>query len=81
MAIYLFLSQSNENVQGFTLDITGSNLPADYAPWHAAGSGEAVPVGGDTDPVAMIVQRDGYFLVSTRKRSPGQVTNTSRPLR
>ncbi len=73
MEIYLFVSNSSQSVSGFTSDVTGSKLPAEYAPWDASEHGEAVRVGSATDPVSMMIQRHGYFLVSTRKRITSRV--------
>ena len=69
MKIYLFVSEPQSNVKAFTADRTGASLPAGYAPWIASGSRSGVPVGGDDDPVSVMVRRDGYFLVSGKGRT------------
>ena len=67
MKIYLFLSETEEDVRAFTSDPTGANLPPDYAPWRS--SGTTMPLGNLTDPVCEAVTRDGFFLVSTETRA------------
>jgi hypothetical protein len=64
MNIYRFVSDSTPSVSAFTLDRTGDNLPADYAPWRAVG-GRVVFIGAG-DPVARVVAKDGLFLLSGR---------------
>jgi hypothetical protein len=64
MPIYLFASRTCSSVKAFTSDDRGGNLPDEYAPWYATGSGAAIPVGLDTGPVGKAVKRDGYFLVT-----------------
>jgi hypothetical protein len=39
------------------------------------GSGAAIPVGLDTDPVAKAVKRDGYFLVTGKTRTNSERSN------
>ena len=62
MDIYRFVSDSTPSVSAFTSDLTGNNLPADYAPWRAVG-GRGVLIGSG-DPVARVVARHGLFLLS-----------------
>ena len=66
---YIFISDSCPSVRAFTSDVTGGLLPAAYAPWRAGNGGRAILIGSDRDPVAQAVQRDGFFLVSTKGRS------------
>jgi hypothetical protein len=47
-----------------TSDLTGSNLPADYAPWRALGG--RVELIGSGDPVAREIAKHGLFLLSGR---------------
>jgi hypothetical protein len=70
MEIYIFVSVTTPSVRGFTSVMTGDNLPADYAPWRVPSGGNGMLLGSDTDPVARAVQRDGYFLVSTKESAP-----------
>jgi hypothetical protein len=74
MPIYIFASRTYSSVKAFTSDETGSNLPDEYAPWCAVGSGPAIPVGLDTDPVGKAVKRDGYFLVTSETRTDSKRT-------
>jgi hypothetical protein len=62
MTIYFFSSRSVSSVRAFTSDGTGSNLPVEYAPWERSRS--SVPIPGDESPVAALVQRHGFFLVT-----------------
>jgi hypothetical protein len=39
MTITLFRSTKEPDVFGFTVDPTGSNLPAQLGPWQSAGAG------------------------------------------
>jgi hypothetical protein len=41
MTISLFRSTKEPDVFGFTVDPTGSNLPAQFGPWQSAGDGTA----------------------------------------
>ena len=63
---YIFISDSHPAVRAFTSDATGSNLPAVYAPWHALNGGNPVTAGSNRDPIMLAIQRDGFFLVSTK---------------
>jgi hypothetical protein len=72
--IYKFASRTHSSVKAFSSDETGSNLPEDYAPWYAVGSGAAIPVRRNTDPVAKAVERDGYFLVAGKTRTSSKRT-------
>jgi hypothetical protein len=72
MRIYLFVSRTHPGVLAFTADATGENLPPEYAPWQASGSGAAVPVGDEDSAIAASVRREGYFLMNDRvTRRPG----------
>jgi hypothetical protein len=70
MAISLFRSIKEPEVFGFTADPTGTNLPAEFAPWQKSGGGTAAQAyaGGSldglaaSDPVVKAVQRDGFYL-------------------
>jgi hypothetical protein len=63
MRIYVFVSIAMK-VRGFTADMTGGNLPEEYAPWRIVERGRPMVIISDTDPVARAIQRGGYFLVS-----------------
>lgn len=59
----MFASATHPNVEAFTADKTGKNLPAEYAPWRRISEGQTMPV-GENNPVATAVERDGFVLVS-----------------
>ena len=67
MQIYLFWSDPDKEVCGFTLDPEGMNLPSDLAPWSKNGDGAALyagPPGGEMgNAVIRTVRRDGFYLV------------------
>ena len=67
MPIYFFASLSASSVRAFTSDVTGANLPADYAPWEKSRSKVQIP--GEGSPIAALVQRDGFFLVTGRDQA------------
>ena len=74
--VFLFLSQADRDLMGFTVDKTGSNLPPEYAPWKPASGGVAIPLGGgNTSSIIEAVQQDGYLLMSVARRDEG----TDRP--
>lgn len=74
MEIFRFTSDSYR-VSASTSDATGGNLPANYAPWHPVNNGNALVIGAKTDPVAMAVTRNGYFLTT---RQPKQKSRAGR---
>jgi hypothetical protein len=72
MQIFRFASDSYR-ISASTSDATGGNLPANYAPWRAVNDGNALVVGAKTDPVAMAVTRNGYFLTTRQPRQKSKV--------
>jgi hypothetical protein len=63
MPIYLFWSESDREVFGFTFESDGGNLPTDLAPWSKNGEGEALPDENlASNSVVRAVQRDGFYL-------------------
>jgi hypothetical protein len=70
MQIYLFWSETDSEVFGFTANIEGENLPAGFAPWSKSGQGGALYLGPAEDLTALsvsnsvirAVQRDGFYL-------------------
>jgi hypothetical protein len=76
--INLFQSDADPMVFGFTLDATGQNLPAKFAPWRKSSQGGSLYLGagesseqlGSDDPVIRGVQSQGYYLVGTQSRNP-----------
>jgi hypothetical protein len=68
MQIFLFQSEIDNDLAGFTEEEDGGNLPSDYAPWKLIG-GRAVQIGsnlsgvsGGGDALLAAIQRDGFFL-------------------
>jgi len=45
MRIFIFKSEARPDLRAFGADLTGSQLPKQFSPWHAIGS-----VGPDRDP-------------------------------
>jgi hypothetical protein len=71
MLVYSFQSGQDSEVYGFTLDSSGSNLPALYAPWHAHGTHDINPndgprIGVSSSDILGGIQRDGYYLVRVK---------------
>jgi hypothetical protein len=64
MCIYVYVSQEDPDILGFTSDITGANLPGKHGPWKPSNGGAAVVTGDGTDPVTAIVRRVGYFIAT-----------------
>jgi hypothetical protein len=69
MKLYLFWSDLDIGVLGFTSDAAGQNLPAEFAPWSKNGQGEAIfrgpadePTEGFINPILRAVHRDGVYL-------------------
>jgi hypothetical protein len=71
--LYLFWSESDKAVFGFTAEPMGGNLPPEFAPWTKNAGGEAVYTDQDEHPVVnavvLAVQRDGFYL--GRSSPPG----------
>jgi hypothetical protein len=70
MTISLFHSTKEPGVFGFTVDPTGSNLPAQPGPWQSAGEGTAAMTYAEmnldglglSDPGMRAVKQDGFYL-------------------
>ena len=62
MRIYVFVSDKDSDVLGFTSEGTGANLPGAYGPRRE----EVVPgicvVATDDDPISRAVCRDGFYI-------------------
>ncbi|WP_146101766.1 hypothetical protein [Rhodopila globiformis] len=71
MTISLFRPAKEPDVFGFTVDPTGSNLPAQPGPWQGAGAGTAATSYAGTnldglalsDPVMRAVKQDAFYLM------------------
>jgi hypothetical protein len=67
MHIYMFASRHDASVFGFTDNPTGSNLPAEFAPWHALGI-QVMSGAGSANGAEMIlaaIRVSGYYLART----------------
>jgi len=70
MKLTLFRSAKEPDIFGFTADMTGSNLPAEFGPWLKAGestsaqtyAGTSLDGLASSDPVIKAVERDGFYL-------------------
>jgi hypothetical protein len=73
MEIYLFWSEWDAEVFGFTSDPKGENLPADLAPWSRNGGGQAIYSRPDENQapntVVEAIRRDGFYLARNFSRS------------
>jgi hypothetical protein len=83
MPIYLFWSQKDVKVFGFTADARGTNLPAALAPWERNGDGTPIYTGPNeslddlsaSNKIVRAVQCDGFYLA----RSEAEAGRLSRP--
>jgi hypothetical protein len=81
MQMYIFRSDKDPAIAGFTTQRHGGNLPAEFAPWRPPG-GAAIQTGdefadvtGGADVVLAGIARDGFYLAM----SEGRVTSRSQP--
>ena len=85
MAVFIFRSQTQTDIFGFTEDAKGSNLPSQFAPWISAGGGQAMPTGqgiagvGGTDAVLAGIKGDGYYLARSGTVTVSRQTRSARP--
>jgi hypothetical protein len=79
MEIYRFHAALKFGIRAFTSDVTGQNLPADYAPWFADNAG--APVDNQADTVLNEIRRSGFFLTSTRTYRGRRSAQTSEQVR
>jgi hypothetical protein len=64
MRIYVFVSENDPDLLGFTSDQTGANLPAEHGSWREEVEPGVVVIDIDDDPIAQVVRRYG-FCIST----------------
>jgi hypothetical protein len=62
MDIYVFASDTDPCVVGFTSDETGTNLPVALGPWREEVEPGVVVIDTDDDPIVQAVRRDGFFV-------------------
>jgi hypothetical protein len=58
-------------VRALTLDCTGCELPAAYAPWDAENTGKALSALDHNDPLMRVLVRHGFFLTTRLKIQSG----------
>ena len=56
MRIYVYVSQQDPDVLGFTSDETGANLPDGHGPWREEVMPGVVVIDTDDDPIAEAVR-------------------------
>ena len=62
MSVFLFRSEKDPCVLGFTNDSKGENLPREFAPWNTVG-GQLLPsTFGRSNMVWQAVQREGFYV-------------------
>jgi hypothetical protein len=71
MQIYMFTSKRFAWVFGFTVDRTGANLPAEYAPWYALGRREMSGSGraGGAETIEAEIGAHGYYLAQAGRNT------------
>jgi hypothetical protein len=62
MRIYVYVSQQDPDLLGFTSDETGTNLPDERGPWCEELEPGVVVIDTDEDPIAEAVRRDGFCV-------------------
>jgi hypothetical protein len=62
MRIYVYVSQRDPGILGFTSDETGANLPDGHGPWCEETEPDVVVIDADGDPIAEAVRRDGFCV-------------------
>ena len=73
MRIYVFKSELQPNLRAFAGDLAGSQLPAQFRPWHVVGV-----VGPDKDPPHALPRADIEKAIGTqgfqlwRKKASGK---------
>jgi hypothetical protein len=60
--IYVFVSDKDLDVIGFTSEETGSNLPAAYNPWREEVESGIFVIETDYDPISEAVRRNGFYI-------------------
>jgi hypothetical protein len=62
MRIYVFVSDKDPAILGFTSDEAGANLPDALGPWREEVEPGIFVVGTDHDPITEAVRRDGFCI-------------------
>jgi hypothetical protein len=66
MQVYEFQSRCWA-LRALTLDCTGCELPAAYAPWDAENTGRALSALDPDDPLMRVLAQHGFFLTTRLK--------------
>jgi hypothetical protein len=70
MQVFIFRSDKDQGVYGFTAARDGANLPAEFSPWKPQG-GSAMAVGtavagiGPSDAILASIATDGFYVSRT----------------
>jgi hypothetical protein len=64
MRIYVYVSQQDRELVGFTSDEAGANLPDELGPWHQEELSGVIVIGVGDDPITEAVRHDGYCIVT-----------------
>jgi hypothetical protein len=62
VCIYVFASDKDPDVVGFTSDEVGSNLPVEHGPWREEIEPGIEVIDTDDDPIAQAVRLDGFYV-------------------
>ena len=76
MRIYTFTSKSKENLRAFTNDMSGSNLPQQFAPWRANGpvaADEKFPFRLSRDDIEKAIDESGFQLWRLKSKDKEEV--------
>jgi hypothetical protein len=80
MHVYMFASRRDASTFAFTHDPTGSNLPPEFAPWHALGIQVLSGLGGanGAEMIRMAIEERGSYVVQAENgaRSNAPPTTT-----
>jgi hypothetical protein len=63
MRIYAFVSQTDPEIIGFTLDKAGDNLPRGLGPWKREEIPGIMVITEAGDWISDNVERDGFYVV------------------
>lgn len=82
MQVFIFQSEKDKDIFGFSGELAGGNLPAEFAPWQRIGntalqSGGGVAGIGPADAVIASIEREGFFVA----RSEGVQVSRQLPSR
>ncbi len=75
MRIYIFKSESRDELRAFAGDISGDKLPKNHGPWTATGviaAGKAPPHNLSRDTIEEAIGMDGFQLFRLRKKRKGR---------